>query len=155
MKVILLEDIHGVGAAGSLASVADGYARNYLIPRKLAMPATRGNLKNLEQHRATIRTRQQAAAEGAAAMAERLSGIVLRMKARAGEAGRLYGSITNAMVAQQLAEEHGIEVDRRSISFPYPIRVLGEHEAAIRLHQEVEATLRIEVEAEADQESIS
>jgi len=150
MKVILLEDVRGVGAAGSVATVADGYARNFLLPRKLAIEATRGNVKNLEQHRAMIRRRQAAAATSATALAERLSGITLRIKARSGEDNRLYGSITNAMVADALAEQHGIEVDRRSISFPHPIRMLGPHEANVHLHHDVEATLRIEVEPEEE-----
>jgi len=150
MKVILLEDVKGIGEAGAVASVADGYARNYLIPRKLAISATAGNLKNLEQHRATIKHRQLTEAHTAATRAERLSGITLRLKAKAGEAGRLYGSVTHAMVAEALQSEHGLEVDRRSITFPHPIRMLGSHEANVHLHKDVEATLRIEVEPEEE-----
>jgi large subunit ribosomal protein L9 len=151
MKVILLEDVQGVGEAGSVESVADGYARNYLIPRKLAIPAKAGNLKNLDQHRSTIRRKQAQEASNATAVAERLSEITLRIKAKAGEAGRLYGSVTNSDVAETLAAEHELHVDRRAITFPYPIRTLGPHEAHIRLHKEVEATLKIEVEPEAEE----
>ncbi len=148
MKVILLQDVHGVGEAGAVAEVADGYANNFLLPRKLAIPATPGNLKNLEQHRATIRRKQATEMRNAQAIAEQISTITLRMKAKAGEAGRLYGSITNAMIADALASEHGLEVDRRSISLPHPIRMLGEHEVEIHLHREVNATLKLEVEPE-------
>lgn len=150
MKVILLEDVRGVGEAGSVATVADGYARNFLIPRKVAIEATTGSLKNLEQHRTTIRRKQALETGNASAVAERLSQITLRLTAKAGEAGRLFGSITHAMVADALAAEHGIEIDRRAISFPHPVKTLGPHEAKVHLHKEVEAALRIEVEPEAE-----
>lgn len=148
MKVILLEDVQSVGAAGAIASVADGYARNYLFPRSLAIPANAGNLKNLEQHRGTIKRSQASALKSASAVAARLGEITLTLKSKAGEAGRLYGSITPAMVAEALEAEHGLTVDRRAISFPYPVRVLGAHEATVHLHKEIEATLRIEVAPE-------
>jgi large subunit ribosomal protein L9 len=151
MKVILLEDVQGVGEAGSVENVADGYARNYLIPRKLAIPATSGSLKNLGHHRVGIRRRQAREATSAEAVGERLSEITLKLKAKAGEAGRLYGSVTHSEVAEALAAEHELQVDRRAITFPYPIRTLGPHEAHIRLHKEVEATLKIEVEPEAEE----
>ena len=148
MKVILLEDVPGVGEAGAVASVADGHARNLLIPRNLAVEATRGNLKHLKHHQGLVRRRQAKAAGAAAAVAHRLSDITLKLTAKAGEAGRLYGSITHSMVAEALAAQHGIEVDRRAITFPHPIKVLGAHEAKVSLHKEVETTLRIEVEPE-------
>ena len=153
MKVILLADVRGIGDAGSVATVADGYARNFLLPRKLAIEATTGSLKNLEQHRTTIRRKQASEASSAAAVAEQLSQVTLRLKAKAGEAGRLFGSITHAMVADALAADHGIEVDRRAISFPHPVKTLGPHEARVHLHKEVEAGLRIEVEPEAEGET--
>lgn len=151
MKVILLEDVQGVGEAGSVETVADGYARNYLIPRRLAIPATSGSLKGLQHHRVSIRRRQAREATSAKAVAERLSEITLKLKAKAGEAGRLYGSVTHSVVAEALAAEHELQVDRRAITFPYPIRTLGPHEARIHLHKEVEATLKIEVEPEAEE----
>jgi len=153
MKVILLEDVQGVGDAGSVATVADGYARNFLLPRKLAIEATKGSLRNLEQHRITIRRKQAVEASSAAAVAEQISQVTLRLKAKAGEAGRLFGSITHTMVAEALAADHGVTVDRRAISFPHPVKTLGPHEARVHLHKEVEATLRIEVEPEAADES--
>ena len=146
MKVILLEDVRGVGDAGSVEDVSDGYARNYLFPRKLAIPANEGSLKGLEHHRTAIRRRQARQATTAGAVHERLSEITLKLKAKAGEAGKLYGSITHAEVAEALAAQHDLKVDRRAITFPYPIKALGQHEAHIRLHKDIEATLRIEVE---------
>jgi len=145
MKVILLEDVKGVGDAGSVETVADGYARNYLLPRNLAIAATSGSLKNLEQHRSTIRRKQARESTNARALADQLSQITLTLKARAGEAGKLYGSVTHIEVAEALGAEHGLTVDRRAITFPYPIKTLGPHEAHIKLHKEIEATLKIEV----------
>ncbi len=146
MKVILLEDVHGVGDAGSVETVMDGYARNFLLPRKLAIPASEGSLKNLEFHRTTIRRRHAREAGNAQTLADRLSQITLKLEAKAGEAGKLYGSVTHAEVAEMLASQHGLTVDRRAITFPHPIKALGQHEAHVRLHKDVEAILKIEVE---------
>ena len=153
MKVILLQDVRGVGEAGAVATVSDGYANHYLIPRKLAVRAAPGDVGNLDQHRQAIKRRQAAEKTGATAVAERLGSITLRLTARAGEAGRIYGSITNAMIAEALAANHDIEVDRRAVTIPHPIRMLGEHEVTIRLHKEVEATVKVEVEPEAESEA--
>ena len=153
MKVILLEDVRGVGEAGSVENVADGYARNFLIPRKLAIAATAGSMKNLEQHRTTIQRNQARESSNAKAVAARVSEITLKLTAKAGEAGKLYGSVTNAEVAEALAAEHEVEVDRRAITFPYPIKTVGPHEAQIKLHKDVEATLKIEVEPEAESDA--
>jgi large subunit ribosomal protein L9 len=148
MKVILLEDVHGVGEAGSVEEVADGYARNYLIPRKLAIQATSSTVKGLEHHRRGIRRRQAREASSASAVAERLAEITLKLATKSGEAGKLYGSITTTDIAEALAEHHDVQVDRRAITLPFPIKTLGPHEAHVKLHNDVEATLRIEVEAE-------
>mgnify|MGYP005836618079 CR=1 FL=1 len=150
MRVILLQRVRGVGEAGEVASVADGYARNFLLPRKLAIEATPGNLRNLEQHRALIKRKQAEQAKSAEALAHRLSGITVKLTARSGEAGKLYGSITHSMVAEALAAQHGIEVDRREITFPYPIKVVGVHEAQLHLAANQHAALRIEVEPESE-----
>ena len=152
MKVILLEDVKGVGEAGSVKTVADGYARHFLIPRKLAIAAGVGEIKELDLHRRSIKRRQAADASNGQAVADRLVEVTLTLKAKAGEGGRLFGSITHAMVADALEAEHEVKVDRRSISFPHPIKVLGRHEAKVRVHKEVEATLVIEVEPEQEAE---
>jgi len=152
MKVILLRDVSGLGEAGEVATVSDGYANNYLLARKLAIRATPGELKRLEQHRETIKRKQLGDKSKAAALEDQLAGVTVRLKAKAGEAGRLYGSVTNAMIAEGLAAQHDLEVDRRAISIPYPIKMLGEHEVTIRLHKEVEATLKVEVEGEEEGE---
>ena len=149
MKVILLEDVRGVGQAGAVATVADGYARNLLIPRKLAIAATGGNMKNLEQQRETIHRRQVQQAKTAETLAEKISGLTFTLKVKAGEGGRLYGSITHADVAEALAAE-GIEVDRRDITVPFAIKTVGSHEAKARLHKDVEATIKLEIVAEEE-----
>ncbi len=151
MKVILLEDVHGVGAAGAVANVADGYARNFLLPRKLAIAATEGSVKNLERQQETIRRKHSAQAATAQTLAERIAGLTLTLKARTGEGGRLYGSITNVQLAEELAQK-GITVDRHHISIPHPIKMVGAHEVKIHLHRDIDATLRVEVEPEGESE---
>ena len=99
MKVILLEDVHGVGAAGAVATVSDGYARNLLIPRKLAIPASEGNMKNLERQRETLKRRQAQQASTAELMARKIAGLTITLSAKVGEEGRIYGSITHADIA--------------------------------------------------------
>ncbi len=121
MKVILLEDVHGVGAAGAVATVSDGYARNLLIPRKLAMPATEGNLKNLERQRDTLKRRHVQQSKTAEVTAAKIAKLTLTFTAKTGEEGRIYGSITNVDIAEALAEK-GIEVDRHDISLATPSR---------------------------------
>jgi large subunit ribosomal protein L9 len=149
MKVILLEDVRGVGQAGAVATVADGYARNLLIPRKLALAATEGNLKSLERQRGAIHRRQVQQAKTAELLAEKIAGLTLTLKAKAGEESRLYGSITHTDIAEALAAQ-GIEVDRRDITVPFPIKTLGTHEAKAHLHKDVEATIKLEVVAEEE-----
>jgi len=149
MKVILLEDVHGIGAAGAVATVADGYARNLLFPRKLAIPATEGNLKNLERQRDTIKRRHVQQAKTAETLAQKIAGLTITITAKTGEEGRIYGAITNADIAEALAKQ-GVEVDRHDISIPHPIKMVGSHEAKAHLLKDVDATLKIEVVAEEE-----
>lgn len=149
MKVILLEDVRGVGTAGAVATVADGYAHNLLLPRKLAIPATEANMRDLERQREMIHRRRVQQAKTAETLGEKIAGITVTLQAKAGEGGRLYGSITNANVAEALAKQ-GVEVDRRHITFPFPIKTVGEHEAKIHLHRDVEATVKLEVVPEEE-----
>ncbi len=147
MKVILLEDVHGVGAAGAVANVADGYARNLLIPRKLAIPATEGNMKSLDRQRDTIKRRHVQQSKTAESTAKKIAGLTLSFTAKTGEEGRIYGSITNVDIAEAL-EAKGVEVDRHDISIPAPIKSIGSHEAKVHLLKDVDATVKIEVVAE-------
>jgi large subunit ribosomal protein L9 len=147
MKVILTTDIQGTGKAGEVKDVADGYARNYLIPRKLAVPATAGALKGVAQRKAA--ESQKAAKEEAAAraLAERLTAAPVVLTAKVGDQGRLYGSITSADIAEQLSKHIGQPFDRRMIQLDEPIRQLGSFEVPVRLHRSVSTKLKVDVQA--------
>ena len=146
MKVILSKDVQGTGKAGEVKDVADGYARNYLIPRKLAIPATGGALKNVEQKKAS--EQKKAAAEEAAArsLADRLTNSPVVVTAKVGDQGRLYGSITSGDIADQLSAQLRQPIDKRKIDLDEPIRQLGTFEVTIRLHRAVTATVKVDVQ---------
>jgi large subunit ribosomal protein L9 len=142
MKVILLDDVSKVGRRGEVRDVSDGYARNYLIPRKLALNATAGNLKNLDQIR-----RQQDAKAGrikadADGVRQRIEALVCEQHRQASEEGRLFGSVTSQDIAEFL-ESRGLPVERRRILLDDPIKALGESTVGIRIHPEVTAQLRV------------
>jgi large subunit ribosomal protein L9 len=145
MKIILQREVDKLGVPGDLVTVADGYARNYLIPRGLAAPATKGAAKHADRLRTTHDERVRKAVTEAQALADRLSATPLRIQARAGEEGRLFGSITVADVAEQLRKTSGVDIDRRRIHLAEPIRSVGAHEVTVRLHPEVNATVMVEV----------
>jgi large subunit ribosomal protein L9 len=148
MKIVLRDDVEHLGRKGDLLEVADGYARNYLVPRGLAMKATRGVVKQADAMRRNRTARDARDREAAEAVASRLAASPLRVEARAGEGGKLFGSVTNADVADALRNQTGIEVDRRSIDLAEPIKELGAAEIPVRLHPDVTATLHIEVVAQ-------
>ena len=155
MNVLLLQDVERLGQAGEVKRVADGYARNFLFPRELAVLATPGAIKQAEmQRQAEVRREAQALTE-AQALAARLDGLIVNFQMRAGETDRLYGSITNVNIAEALAEQVGQEVDRRKIELDEPLKNLGTHAITIRLAAEAEAhvTVIIEREGEAPEES--
>lgn len=142
-KVILQTDVAGLGEEGDVKDVAGGYARNYLLPRKLALPATKGNLRILEQQREQIERKQEQRRAQARALADRLAGLALQFEVRVGEQGRLYGSITAQDVAARLQSEAGIEVDRRSIELKEPLRTLGDFDVPVRVAHAVTAHLKV------------
>jgi len=144
MKVIFKADVKGQGKKGEVKEVSDGYARNYLIPRGLAVEATEGNLKQLasqKEKEAERKAQQQAAAQEVAA---KLNEMVLTIKAKAGEGGRLFGAVTAKRLAEELASQ-GVKVDRKTIQLPEPIRELGTTQVEIRLFPGVQAMLRVQV----------
>lgn len=148
MQIVLLKDIKRLGKAGEVRNVADGYARNYLIPRGLATPATAGAVHEAKEHAAAEAkhvAREQAEAQS---LADELSGVALTFKARAGETGHLYGSITTADIAEGLEKQTGKPVDRRKVALEEPIRELGTFQVPIRLAGEVTANITVTVEAE-------
>jgi large subunit ribosomal protein L9 len=148
MKVVLREDVKGLGAVGDVKDVADGYARNFLIPRRLAEPATAGALKNVEAHRASLAKRQAQAEAEARSLAARLNNTTLTLKARVGGQDRLYGSITASDIATALGRELGAAFDRRKLVLDEPIRELGTHTVPVHLARDVTASLTVRVEAE-------
>ena len=144
MKIILLDDVSKVGRRGEVREVSDGYARNFLIPKKLALSATAGNLKNLEH----IKTQQEAKADRLKADAEslrsRVEGLVYEERRQASEEGKLFGSVTSQDIADFLGAK-GLKIDRRRITLDEPIKTIGEYSVSMRLHPEVAANLRVTV----------
>lgn len=147
VQVILKKDVADLGHAGDLVTVKPGYARNYLIPQGMAFLATEGNLRRFEEERRQIEQAAERDRENASQMAGRLEGQSLTFKVRAGEEGRLFGSVTSADIADSLAAE-GLEVDRRIIRLEDPIKELGVYDVTIRLHADVEPTIKVWVVAE-------
>jgi large subunit ribosomal protein L9 len=146
MKVILSKDVPGTGKAGEVKDVADGYARNYLIPRKLAIPATGGALRDVERKQASEQKKVAAEEAAARALAERLTTAPVVLTAKVGDQGRLYGSITSGDIAEQLAAQLGQAIDKRRIELDEPIRHLGTFQVTIRLHRSVSAAVKVDVQ---------
>jgi large subunit ribosomal protein L9 len=148
MKVVFLSDVKGTASAGDTKEVADGFARNFLLPRRLAVPATAAHLKELKQRVAASAARTNKELETARALGARIqAAAAVVLKVKAGETGKLYGSVTNTDVAAAL-EEKGIALDRRKIVFKEPVRALGEHQAEVRLHPQVVAQVTVRVESQ-------
>ncbi len=155
MKVILKEDVPNLGERGDVAEVADGYARNYLIPQGMAMRATAGSLRDF-QHRQEIQARKhERMKRRAEKLARHLTAQTLTFEVKTGETGQLYGSITNADIAEALEEQAGVEIDRRDIPLSEPIRQVGEHFVPIRLMEEVEPQVRVVVKPEGGELPVS
>lgn len=145
MKVILKQDVANLGGAGDIVEVADGYGNNYLMPRNLAMKASKGAVADAEAMRQARVKRQAKSREEAEELKGRLEAKSVSIPAKAGEDGTLYGSVGNAMVAEAVAEQLGIAVDRRRIPMEKPFKELGTHEVDVRIHEDVTATIRVEV----------
>jgi len=148
VKVVLRADIETLGNKGDLLDVADGYARNYLVPRGLAMRATKGVVKQAEAMRRNRAARDARDREAAQAVADQLTGRRIEITARAGEGGRLFGSVTSTDVANAVQAQTGVEVDRRHLALGEPLKELGPAEVPLRLHPEVEVQIAVEVVAE-------
>jgi len=146
MEVLLIKDVPKLGEAGDAVRVSDGYARNYLFPRKLAIPMDEGARKQAESLRAARERRQTKLAAEVTAVAKQLDGTNLTFKARAGEHGKLYGSITAGDVVEELERQTGVQVDKRKLALKEPIRELGQHQIEIHLAPQVTATISVLVE---------
>ncbi len=149
MKVVLLRDVPNLGQAGEVKEVADGYARNYLIPKGLATPATEGLIRHAVETRQAAEQRRIRQLASAREMAARLQGAAVTIRARAGQGDRLYGSITSQQIAEAIAQQLGVEVDRRRIELDAPIRTLGTHPVRVQLGPEIAAQVQVVVEREA------
>lgn len=145
MRVVLRTDLGSLGKRGDIVEVADGYARNFLVPKKLVLPATAGITAQATAMRRARDLRDARDREGAEVIARTLVPAVIHVSARAGGSGRLFGSVTAADVAGAVAEQTGIELDRRRLHLEEPIRSVGVHEVPVKLHPEVEFRITVEV----------
>jgi large subunit ribosomal protein L9 len=150
IEVILREHVEHLGQRGEVVKVSDGYARNYLLPRKLALPATEGNKKHVERERRIMETREAEEKSQAEAIASRLSTVDITIARRVGETEQLYGSVTATDISDFLKTK-GFEIDRRKLILPEPIKTIGEHDVPLKLHREVTAPLKVKVVKEGGQ----
>ena len=144
MEVILREHVDNLGRRGDVVKVAPGYARNYLLPRKLALPVNEGNKRVIERERKLAETRELEERQQAEAVANRLSQIELTLSRRVGDTEQLYGSVTTADIAEALLEK-GLEIDRKRIHLDEPLKSLGEFTVPVKLHRDVTAQLKVHV----------
>ena len=144
MEVILREHVDNLGQRGEIVKVADGYARNYLLPRKLALPATPGNRKHVERERKIMETREAEDKSAAEAISSRMSLIDISIARRVGDTEQLYGSVTAADIADFLKAK-GFDIDRRKLILPEPIKALGEYDVPLKLHRDVTVPLKVKV----------
>ena len=148
MKVILQQDVKKVGNKGDVVEVSEGYGRNFLLPKKLAVEATAANLETAKQKANSAARKKQQATDEARLLAAQLEKVSVKVAVRIGEGGKLFGSVTGKDVADALAKEHGIDVDRRKISLKSEVTGAGEYEAVIKVHPEIQSTIRVLVVAE-------
>ncbi len=148
-KVLLREDVDDLGARGEIVRVRAGYARNYLLPRKLAVEASAGNVKGIEQERAALLRKEAKERATAEAQSQQMSTLELEFRRKAGEQGALYGSVTSMDLAEEL-KERGYEIDRHRIHLREPLKRLGEYTVPVRLHREVTIELKIKVSPEGE-----
>ena len=147
MEVILREHVDNLGRRGEVVKVADGYARNYLLPRKLALLATEGNKKQIEREKVKFDVKEAEEQKVAQALAERIANIDVEVSRKVGETDALYGSVTSSDIAEALAKK-GLELDRRKLVLQEPIKKLGEFSIPVKLHREVTAQIKLRVVAE-------
>ncbi len=147
MEVILREHVDHLGRRGDLVKVADGYARNYLLPRKMALLATEGNKKQIERERVKFDMKELEDQKIAQAVAERMAGVEIEIARKVGETEALYGSVTSGDITEALAAR-GFELDRRKLQLPEPIKKLGDYTVPVKLHRDVTTNLKVRVVAD-------
>ena len=148
MKVVLLQEVKKLGKKGEILEVAEGYARNFLLPKKLAAAATADTLNQLQQQKAAVADRQKRQLEEAKLLASQLAKIEVKVAAKAGEGGKLFGAVTTKDVADAAKAQHGLELDRRKMDIPEPIKNLGPAAVVLKLHPEVTTEIKIQVVGE-------
>lgn len=153
MKVILLSELKGKGGEGDVVDVAQGYAENYLFPNRIALRATAGNLKQLEERRHKIAEREAARIKDAEELRAVLDGKVVEIDVKVGEEGQLFGSVTNAMIAEALNAQYGVEIDRKRIELARPIKTAGLFEVVVSLYRTIMATIMVQVGKPAELEA--
>jgi large subunit ribosomal protein L9 len=146
MKVILQKPVDKLGVPGDVVDVADGYARNYLMPRGLAVRASKGGVKHVESLKRAHTTKVSQAQAEAQEVADRLTASPIKVRARVGEEGRLFGSVTAAEVAEEIERQTGVKVDRRDVRLEEPIRSVGVHQVTVHLFTDVDPAVPVEVE---------
>ena len=152
MKVILKEDVNNLGIIGTVVDVANGYGRNYLIPKDLAIEANPNNLRQFEHQKKIILTKAEKIKESAKSLSEKISAISVVLEAKAGEEDKLFGSITTMDIAEAISKQ-GIEIDKRKILLEEPIKRLGIYEVSVKVHQDVTAAVKVEVKQEGSTEA--
>ena len=148
MKLILLEDVKSVGKKGDIVNKNDGYALNYLIPKKLAVEATKANMNDLELKKKAEEKRKKEELEEAKKIAEQLNDKVVKVSVKAGENGKVFGSVTKKEIADALAKQTGMDIDKKKISFDAPIKMVGRRIVKIKLHPQVTVELAVEIAGE-------
>jgi large subunit ribosomal protein L9 len=154
MKVILLQELKGRGGEGDVIEVARGFAVNYLFPRRVAIEATSGNLKQLEQRRRNITVREEARVSDASSLVTALEGKTVRVEAKVGEEGRLFGSVTAPMIEAAILEQLGVEIDRRKIETHGAIKEIGPHPISVSVYRDLKAAVTVDVVAEGTPEVV-
>ena len=148
MKVILLKELKGRGGEGDVIDVAQGFAVNYLLPQGIALKATKGELKQLEQRRGNIEKRELARTTDAGVIKDALDGKTIEVTAKVGEEGQLFGSVTPTLIAEAITEQIGVTVDRKKVDLGKPIKVVGVHQVAVSIYREIKATVNVKVVGE-------
>ena len=150
MKVFLREDVKNLGKIGEVVNVTDGYARNFLLPKKLAVEANTKNIKEFEHNKRIVQERAAKIREASKATADKLSAVSIVIKAKAGEEEKLFGSVTTMDIAEALRAE-GYEIDKKKISLEEPIKRLGEYSVEVKIHHDVSATVKVQVVPESSE----
>ncbi|KAB2953864.1 50S ribosomal protein L9 [Heliorestis acidaminivorans] len=148
MKVILLEDVKKLGKKGDVLEVKEGYGRNFLISRGLAVEANKGNMNNLERQKANEEKRKEQELQAAKDLGQKLKGITVKIKAKSGEGGRLFGAVTNKEIAEILEKDKRIKIDKRKLELKQPIKALGLYTINVKIHPAVAEELKVEVVSE-------